>query len=220
MRKIQYILTSVAVLLAMALSSCSENLNEVEEYPDWQSTNESYFSNIYTTAKNSIAAGGDNWKIFRGFSLNEDIATHDYNHIVVEVLEEGTGSGCPLYTDSVKVHYLGRLLPSTSYTSGYVFAQSYYGDYNPNTASPVNLAVATNTYTPDGLCTALQQMHIGDRWRIYVPYQLGYGTSTSSTLGIPGYSTLVYELTLVAYYRAGVDVPDSQAKEQGVWIEE
>lgn len=220
MRKIQTILTSAVLLLALVLASCSENLNEVEEFPDWQQTNATYFSNIYKAAQTSIASGDTGWKIIRGFSLNEAVATHDYDHIVVQVLQEGTGSGCPLYTDSVKVHYLGRLLPSTSYTSGYVFAQSYYGDYNPNTSSPVHLAVATNTYTPDGLCTALQQMHIGDRWRIYVPQQLGYGTTTSSTFSIPGYSTLVYELTLVAYYRAGVDVPDSQVKEQGMWIEE
>jgi len=52
-------------------------------------------------------------------------------------------------------------------------------------------------------------MHIGDRWKVYMPYQLAYGESGSSS--IPGYSTLVFDMTLVAYYRAGTTLPDWSA---------
>ena len=50
-----------------------------------------------------------------------------------------------------------------------------------------------------GFGTALQYMHIGDRWQVIIPQQLAYGSSTT-----PGaaYSTLVFDVTLVAYYRA------------------
>ena len=61
-------------------------------------------------------------------------------------------------------------------------------------------------------------MHIGDRWKVYIPYQLAYGKTNNGT--IPAYSTLVFDVTLVSYYRAGVDVPDSKARKAAGWVEE
>lgn len=203
------------VLGLASLSSCSESNDEVEEFPSWQATNEEFFDNLYVTAKFGSSMGNSAWRVIRNWSLEESAANDSYDHIVVERLEDGTGSGCPLYTDSVKVHYEGRLLPSTSYPDGYVFGKSFYGDFNPATAVPSKFAVSGLI---DGFTTALQYMRIGDRWRVYVPYQLGYGVTENNS--IPGYSTLVYDITLVSYYRAGVSVPDTKAKPQGEWIEE
>jgi FKBP-type peptidyl-prolyl cis-trans isomerase FklB len=66
--------------------------------------------------------------------------------------------------------------------------------------------------TITGWATALMQMHIGDHWEIYVPYTLGYGTTnTNTTAGvtnIPAYSTLIFDIRLVAYWRADGDVPE------------
>ena len=53
---------------------------------------------------------------------------------------------------------------------------------------------------------------------MYIPYQLGYGNADNGS--IPAYSTLVFDITLVSYYRAGVDVPESKARKAGEWIEE
>ena len=47
----------------------------------------------------------------------------------------------------------------------------------------------------DGWTTALQQMHVGDVWRLYIPQSLGYGSSTSNS-NIPAYSTLVFDVYL------------------------
>ncbi len=197
------------------LSSCSESDNDVEEYPDWKTTNDNFFNNLYFTARADTALGNQDWKIIRQWSLVESGATAPSDYIVVNVLEHGTGSGCPLYTDSVKVHYEGRLLPSTSYSDGYVFDKSFTGDFNPATALPATFAVDG---TVDGFITALMSMHIGDRWKVYIPYQLGYGNINNGS--IPAYSTLVFDITLVSYYRAGVDVPESKARKAGEWIEE
>ena len=57
----------------------------------------------------------------------------------------------------------------------------------------------------DGFTTALMQMHEGDRWMVYIPYNLGYGTETTDN--IPAYSTLVFDLTMQAFYHAGEVVP-------------
>lgn len=215
--KIHLIILYLLALLAPVglLSSCSESDNEEEEFPNWKKTNEQYFNNLYAMAKSSADMGDKSWKVIRQWSLEESTAKDPYDYIVVNVLENGTGSGCPLYTDSVKVHYEGRLLPSTSYPDGYVFDKSFTGEFNPATALPAKFDVSGMI---DGFTTALQYMHIGDRWKVYIPYQLGYGKTASGS--IPAYSTLVFDVTLVSYYRAGVEVPDSKARPATGWIEE
>ena len=104
----------------------------------------------------------------------------------------------PKYTDSVRVSYQGSILPTTTYPEGYIFDTTVYNDYNIATASTAKL-LTSNTVA--GFSTALQHMHRGDRWRVYIPHQLGYG-STPKT-GIPAYSTLIFDLTLVDFSPAG-----------------
>jgi FKBP-type peptidyl-prolyl cis-trans isomerase FklB len=50
-----------------------------------------------------------------------------------------------------------------------------------------------------GFGTALMRMHRGDRWRVYIPYQLAYGSSARSS--IPAYSTLIFDLQLEDFWR-------------------
>ncbi len=207
MKQFRPVLSLIAVLSSFALlfSSCSEENDEVEEFPDWQETNDEYFTSVYNEATRLISYGDPTWKVFLNWALPEEnsaFAAGMEDYIVVEVLEEGMGSGCPLYTDNAWVHYRGRLLPSVSYPSGYIFDQSYYGDFNEQTASPVSFLVSDLI---DGFTTALMNMHIGDYWRVYIPYNLGYGEYGSGA--IPGYSVLIFELKLVAYAHADVDLP-------------
>lgn len=201
----------LALLSPLMMTSCSENDDTVEEFPDWKDRNEAYFNEIYERARNN--ADGS-WKLFLNYSLQDTIPTSNDDYIAVQVIEEGTGSGCPMYTDSVLVNYRGRLIPSTSYADGYVFDQSYEGEYNPATAMPAQFYVGG---VIDGLTTALMQMHIGDVWRVYIPYNLGYGETGSSS--IPGYSTLIFDIALIAYYRAGVS-PGTWLSAAGGWITE
>ncbi len=192
------------LLFAMVLVSCSESDDTVEEYPNWKNTNTAYFTNLYATAKAAVASGDTSWKVIKSWSIPEDndhLVSGAEDYIVVKVLESGTGTGCPIYNDNVRIHYQGRLLPSTSYASGYVFDQSFYGTFNENTAVATELAVSG---TVDGFATALQKMHIGDHWQVYIPYQLGYGESTSNT-SIPAYSTLIFDIRLVSYSRTDAD---------------
>lgn len=195
MKKHSLMLFLTVLLLPLGLASCSESDDTVEEFPNWQERNEAYFSGIYEQA---LTNADGNWKVIRKYSLEDSIPADYYDYIAVEVLKEGTGSGCPMFTDSVRVNYRGRLIPSTSYIDGYVFDESYEGEYNPATAKPRTMYVGSNI---DGFSTALQHMHIGDRWRVYIPYQLGYGVSGSGA--IPGYSTLIFDIELIEYYRAG-----------------
>ncbi|MCD8297792.1 MAG: FKBP-type peptidyl-prolyl cis-trans isomerase [Prevotella sp.] len=188
------ILTLLALLaLPLFINSCSENTDTIEEFPDWQARNDTYFQNIYNIALDN--ADG-NWKVIKNYSYEDTIQLEPTKFIAVHVLEEGTGSGCPMYSDSVYVNYRGRLIPSTSYPDGFVFDENYTGDYNPATAYPAEFYVGDLV---DGFTTALQYMHIGDIWRVYVPYQLGYGSADYGN--VPAYSTLIFDIALIAYFR-------------------
>ena len=47
----------------------------------------------------------------------------------------------------------------------------------------------------DGWIIAMQQMHIGDKWELYIPAEMGYGKFSQP--GIPGGSTLIFEIELL-----------------------
>lgn len=184
---------AVLLVLPMALlSSCSESDDEVVEFDNWQQRNDTYFNDLYNRAKSNSTG---EWKVFTQWSINEDVATKADDHIVVQVLESGTGSGSPLYTDSVAIHYSARLIPSVSYPEGYEFDKSWAGTFQAAVSKPYSGRV--NSFV-DGFATALQHMHVGDHWKVYIPYRLGYGSSAGS---IPAYSTLIFDLRLVAYYK-------------------
>lgn len=80
----------------------------------------------------------------------------------------------------VTVHYVGRTI------NGKTFDSSRGG-----TAPAFRL----RDLIP-GWIIALQKMHVGDRWEIYIPSEQGYGKMTQP--GIPGGSTLVFDVELLA----------------------
>lgn len=201
--KIFYMFT--LLFMALSMVSCSEVDDTEEEFVDWKNTNEAYFNNLYNSVLDSIKNGDTSWKAIKCYSMpesNEVYKPSAKDCILVKVLKEGTGAGCPIFTDSVQCHYLGRLLPSTSYKDGYVFDKSYFGTFNEATAKPASFLVSGLV---DGFSTALQNMHAGDIWRVYMPYQLGYGEKGSKS--IPGYSTLIFDITLIRYSRVGGNIP-------------
>ena len=221
MKHQSYLTLLVALLAAFALSSCSETDDSVEEYPDWKKKNEAYFASKYATVKQAIARGDDSWKIFKSYARSTSIEGDATDYILVKVLREGTGSGSPLFTDTVRVHYRGQLLASATHVDssdselGYVFDTSWSTDtFDESIFVPSKFSVSGLV---EGFSTALQHMHIGDRWLVYVPYQLGYGTSVNGS--IPAYSTLVFDIALVAYYRAGTLVPNWQGNVNLLWEE-
>ena len=47
----------------------------------------------------------------------------------------------------------------------------------------------------EGWIIAIQQMHVGDKWELYIPAEMGYGKFSQP--GIPGGSTLIFEIELL-----------------------
>ncbi len=210
MRKINilYILATL-LLVSLAMVSCKETDDEVEEYPNWKKANEAFFAAKYNTARQAIAAGDNTWRIYKTYAKDASTTGEATDYIVVKVINEGTGSGYPLFTDSIRCHYRGQLMASTSYVDsqdpelGLVFDKSWSGDtFDASTFVPAKFSVAG---VVEGFSTALQHMCIGDRWKVYIPYNLGY--DETATGSVPAYSTLVFDLSLAAFYRAGTVVP-------------
>ena len=99
--------------------------------------------------------------------------------ILYEVLQSGSGNRATIRS-IVSVYYKGMLI------NGNVF------DDNTQQGYPDAFRLADRI---TGWQLALTQMCPGDKWRIYVPSEVGYGAM--SVAGIPKHSTLIFEIELV-----------------------
>lgn len=102
-----------------------------------------------------------------------------------EVIRGGTGEK-PTLADTVTVHYKGQL------ASGQVFDSSY------DRGEPATFPLAR---VIEGWQEGLQLMPVGAQYRIYIPYELGYGERGAGQ-DIPPYSPLIFEVELVSVHRA------------------
>lgn len=190
--KILFLLLSVSL---SGLVSCSET-EELGEYDNWRAKNDAYIDSIASVCRNN--ANGS-WKRFLATGLDEGKEFGNGYYVYCEVLQAGDGTVTPMFTDSVSVNYSGRLIPSRSYPKGYLFDSSYDGELEPEFDVPSTFLLSG---TVPGFCTAVQHMVAGDIWRIYIPYNLGYGVHGTS--GIPAYSTLIFDVNLVSFRSAGI----------------
>lgn len=99
--------------------------------------------------------------------------------IYYKVLASGnTSAPQPNRNSVVTVHYTGKLI------NGKRFDSSLGG---PAPAMRLRELI-------QGWQIALQQMHVGDKWELYLPAEMGYGKQ--SIPGIPGGSTLIFQVEL------------------------
>lgn len=97
-----------------------------------------------------------------------------------EVLKEGTGKQ-PVATDSVTVHYIGKLIDGTVF------------DSSVERGAPATFGV---TQVIPGWVEALQLMKEGAKWRLFIPSQLAYGPNGAGNVIGPN-STLIFDVELI-----------------------
>ena len=217
MRSYIHFITAVClIMLVMAVTSCSEDTSAVSNYENWESRNTTYFSQKFAEAQEAIAAGNQDWKLLKSvFKDGNSNAMTDY--VIAHIIQCSHAEDTPkaLTTDSVYLHYRGRLIPRDEYVQdtttyekdGVIFDTSYYGEtLDLNTAIPSKFAVKDLV---DGLQTALSNMHEGDRMELTLPYTMGYGTSSSNS-SVPAYSTLRFDIMLVYIGHPGKKMPNVQ----------
>ena len=102
--------------------------------------------------------------------------------VLYEVIENGEGDKQPSPRSIVTCHYKGSTI------DGKIFDQTF------NTGCPAAFRV---NELISGFQIALVNMHIGEHWRVFIPAEMGYG-SRGAGRDIPGNSTLIFEIDLIA----------------------
>jgi FKBP-type peptidyl-prolyl cis-trans isomerase FklB len=97
-----------------------------------------------------------------------------------KVLNSGNGQK-PKETDKVKCNYKGTLIDGTEFDNSYKRGQ------------PATFAV---NGVIKGWTEALQLMHVGDKWQLFIPYDLAYGEQGRPPR-IPPAATLIFEIELL-----------------------
>lgn len=121
-----------------------------------------------------------NIQFLKDLSVKEGIQSLSCG-IFYKILEKGESKVSPTVRSIVSVHYRGTLIDGKEFDNS----------YKRNCPEAFRLCDVI-----DGWQIALQQMHAGDKWEIYIPYEMGYGSKSSGP--IPAYSTLIFEVELLS----------------------
>lgn len=100
--------------------------------------------------------------------------------VLYKIIDQGNGGKSPDINSVVTVHYRGLLV------GGRLFDSSYRQGYP--------LAIRLKDVI-DGWQIALTHMHVGDKWNVVIPSELGYGRRAAGD--IPGNSTLIFDIELL-----------------------
>ncbi len=97
-----------------------------------------------------------------------------------KVIKKGNGPS-PKDTSIVKVHYIGRFIDGREFDNSYKRGEP--------AEFPLNQVIK-------GWTEALQLMHVGDKWELYIPPELGYGENGAGNTIEPN-SLLIFEVELL-----------------------
>ncbi|MEG2150560.1 MAG: FKBP-type peptidyl-prolyl cis-trans isomerase [Bacteroidaceae bacterium] len=190
MNKSFYLLITVLFVSSLSLTSCKET-KEVDEYgSDWRVRNEQFMDSLRTAYQAQPVGAGPLMEI------TPMSKPHDVNYrIYAKAVKGYEGIGeMALYNDTVEVYYRGTLINNK------MFDQNFKGT-NPDPEINVPLKSLVNSFVQrggvSGWTDVLQHMRVGDRWVVYFPWQVAYG-SAGSLPKIPGYSTLIFDMNLIS----------------------
>jgi len=168
--------TALVAGIADALSQTEPRINEEEIQAAFAAVQEKVMAEMAKVGEKNLAEG----KAFLETNKQRPEVSVTASGLQYEVLASGDGGPKPTAESTVSVHYHGTLL------DGSVFDSSV----DRGTPSEFPLMRVIPAWTE-----ALQLMSVGDKWKLYVPANLGYGVQSRPK--IPAQSTLIFEVELL-----------------------
>eukprot|EP00743_Colponemidia_sp_Colp-15_P012916 GILK01014845.1.p1 GENE.GILK01014845.1~~GILK01014845.1.p1 ORF type:complete len:128 (+),score=6.26 GILK01014845.1:192-575(+) len=111
-----------------------------------------------------------------------------------KIITKGTGLRSPNAEDPCEIRYSAYLADGTKFDSH---------EEPSKLASPIKNNVK-------GWSEALQLMREGDRWEIYLPHTLAFGTDGVQGI-VPEYAPIRYDIELIKVIGRGKDAEDNEA---------
>ena len=168
---------SILCLLMLALCYVFSSCLEDSDTRQWRLDNEAFLKSLK-----------DSTDIFALENLDSIITVEKggiyepgpVSGILYKVIKPSTGNIAVL-GQSVSIKYTGWLYDDTEFDSGKLTFT--LGDGS----------------TIDGMREVMERMPLGARWKVYIPYDLGYGSSdyNYSSPTIPAYSVLIFDIELL-----------------------
>lgn len=196
---------SLFLFLSVGFAACDE-VEEVGEYDNWEPRNTAFIDSIHALAAdrllplNAAQEEADKFEPGEMFGLETTASTTaGKQYVYCKKIVKNTAGAVPVYTNTVETHYYGTLITGDTFQGTFEgYGATDRGVLDPETKAPTAFDSPTaysvsGAYWGTGWVSALQYMHVGERWMLYIPYQSGYGTGTSSLLEN---SAFTYDLQL------------------------
>ncbi len=136
---------------------------------------------FYNSSHNQKAAALNQEKgsAFLAENAKKDGVKTTASGLQYEVLHSGSGDSHPTASSTVRVHYHGTLIDGTVFDSSVERGETI--------SFPLNRVIP-------GWTEGVQLMKTGDKFRFYIPSNLGYGNRSAGK--IPPGSTLIFDVEL------------------------
>lgn len=178
-------ITWMLVVMLFTLAACSDDdENEIVIDEAWKEINLAAFDARLQDAKTDTSL----------FTIDSESGN---GQIICKILKKGEGTETIYYTSKVNCYYKGCFVTNEDgevvadrdsvLTQGEVFDSRLRENGDDKVLFEVD-----DSGLRDGFATALQHMHEGDIWEVWMPYQLGYGVSGYDD--IKPYTTLVFQI--------------------------
>ena len=178
-------ITWMLVVMLFTLAACSDDdENEIVIDEAWKEINLAAFDARLQDAKTDTSL----------FTINSESGN---GQIICKILKKGEGTETIYYTSKVNCYYKGCFVTNEDgevvadrdsvLTQGEVFDSRLRENGDDKVLFEVD-----DSGLRDGFATALQHMHEGDIWEVWMLYQLGYGVSGYDD--IKPYTTLVFQI--------------------------